>query len=180
MMRRRRLHRRGGREARRRCGSLGIGEALIHFGLVGGELLFELAQLKGILLGLTGQRLELAFQSIDARGQVDHRRIGARAFAGGVVGRNLTFEESRAAAGENRTLDRSHFLLQPFDAFADRRVLRRGGHRRRKRPDCRTKKNNLTHFHLPFGPHQLTILLFITRQSAPAQTHFGLPPLPPP
>src|SRR3546814_10071628 len=61
---------------------------------------------------LAGERLQLRFERIDARGQVDHRGVGARAFAGGVVGRDLAFEKGRAAAREDRTLDRPHFLFE--------------------------------------------------------------------
>src|SRR3546814_11685901 len=58
----------GGR--RDRSGSRRIGKSFIHFRLIGRELLFELAELEGILLGLAGQRLQLILQ------RSDERRVG--------------------------------------------------------------------------------------------------------
>src|SRR3546814_15503977 len=78
----------------------------------------------GILFVLAGQRLQLRFKRVDACGPVDHLGIGPRAFAGGVVGRILAFETGRAAAREDRALDRPHLLFAPSDPFADLCVLR--------------------------------------------------------
>lgn len=96
-----------------------------------------------VLLGLAGERLKLGFERIDARGEVDDRGIALRAFAGRVVGRDLALEESGAAAGEDRALDRPHFLFQSLDALVDPGVLRLCNRRRCQRDHCRADQRPL-------------------------------------